>query len=75
MLRFNLHKLFDTGYNTIYTKLVPHQVYGSAIARVMAKLSLDGLVEKSSKKVSKQAISKYENGLMIPDSSVIIARR
>ncbi len=54
---------------------MPHQVYGSAIARVMAKLSLDGLVEKISKKVSKQAINKYENGLMMPDSSVIIARR
>jgi len=42
-------------------------------ARVMAGLSMDGLVEKINNKVSKQAISKYENGLMMPDSSVIIA--
>lgn len=42
-------------------------------ARVMAGLSMDGLVEKINNKVSKQAISKYENGLMMPDSSVLIA--
>ena len=31
---------------------------------------MDGLVEKINNKVSKQAISKYKNGLMMPDSSV-----
>jgi Zn-dependent peptidase ImmA (M78 family)/transcriptional regulator with XRE-family HTH domain len=42
-------------------------------ARVMAGLSMDGLVKRMRGRISKQAISKYENGLMMPDSSVLIA--
>ena len=42
-------------------------------ARIMAGLSMDTLVEKMVPRVSKQAISKYENNLMSPDSTVIIA--
>ncbi|TFH48609.1 MAG: ImmA/IrrE family metallo-endopeptidase [Methanothrix sp.] len=42
-------------------------------ARVMAGLSMDALVAKMGHQVSKQAISKYENGLMSPDSGIIIA--
>lgn len=41
-------------------------------ARIMAGLSMDELVEKMDKKLSKQAISKYENNLMMPDSSNLI---
>lgn len=41
-------------------------------ARKMAGLSMDGLVEKLDGKLSKQAISKYENGLMMPDSGNLI---
>ncbi len=43
-------------------------------ARVMAGLSMDALVAKMGQRVSKQAISKYENGLMSPDSAILIAR-
>lgn len=42
-------------------------------ARVMAGLSMDALVAKMGHKVSKQAISKYENNLMTPDSAILIA--
>ncbi len=42
-------------------------------ARVMAGLSMDALVTKMGHRVSKQAISKYENNLMFPDSSILIA--
>lgn len=42
-------------------------------ARVMAGLSMDALVAKMGQRISKQAISKYENGLMSPDSSILIA--
>ena len=41
-------------------------------ARVMAGLSMDALVEKLDKRLSKPAISKYENGLMMPDSENLI---
>jgi Zn-dependent peptidase ImmA (M78 family) len=41
-------------------------------ARIMAGLSMDGLVGKLDGKLSKQAISKYENGLMMPDSGNLI---
>ncbi len=41
-------------------------------ARIMAGLSMDGLVKKLDKQLSKQAISKYENDLMMPDSSNLI---
>ena len=41
-------------------------------ARVMAGLSMDGLVERLGKRLSKPAISKYENGLMMPDSENLI---
>ena len=42
-------------------------------ARTMAGLSMDALVEKMGRLVSKQAISKYENDLMSPDGSVLTA--
>lgn len=42
-------------------------------ARVMAGLSMDALVAKMGQLVSKQAISKYENNRMSPDSSILIA--
>ncbi len=42
-------------------------------ARVMAGLSMDALVVKMRQRVSKQAISKYENDLMSPDSAILIA--
>jgi Zn-dependent peptidase ImmA (M78 family) len=42
-------------------------------ARVMAGLSMDALVAKMGQRISKQAISKYENDLMSPDSSVLIS--
>ena len=41
-------------------------------ARVMRGLSMDRLVEKMEKRISKQAVSKYENDLMKPDSSVVV---
>lgn len=41
-------------------------------ARIMAGLSMDRLVDKLDKKLSKQAISKYENNLMMPDSTNLI---
>ncbi len=41
-------------------------------ARVMGGLSMDALVEKLDKRLSKPAISKYENGLMMPDSENLI---
>lgn len=42
-------------------------------ARLLAGLSQDKLVHKMDGVVSKNAISKYENGLMQPDSKVLIA--
>jgi Zn-dependent peptidase ImmA (M78 family) len=42
-------------------------------ARLMAGLSMDALVARMKHSISKQAISKYENGLMSPDSSVVLA--
>jgi len=41
-------------------------------ARVRAALSQDELVEKMNNIVSKNAISKYEKGIMLPDSQVLI---
>ena len=41
-------------------------------ARLMAGLSMDALVAKMGNSISKQAISKYENGLMSPDSKVVL---
>ena len=42
-------------------------------ARKMAGMSLDGLVEATGAIVSKQAISKYEKGLINPSSDVLLA--
>ncbi|MCR4964886.1 MAG: XRE family transcriptional regulator [Bacteroidales bacterium] len=42
-------------------------------ARVMQGLSMDGLCDKMNGIVSKQAISKYERGEMMPNSSVLLA--
>lgn len=42
-------------------------------ARIMAGWSMDMLCEKIGNLISKQSISKYENGKMMPDSSVLIA--
>lgn len=41
-------------------------------ARKMAGLSMDELVKKTGGKISKNSISKYEKGLMLPNSSVAI---
>jgi Zn-dependent peptidase ImmA (M78 family)/DNA-binding XRE family transcriptional regulator len=41
-------------------------------ARVMAGWSMDMLCEKIENLISKQSISKYENGKMMPDSTVLI---
>lgn len=41
-------------------------------ARVMASLSQDQLVKRINGKVSKNSISKYEKGLMLPNSEVLI---
>ncbi len=41
-------------------------------ARIRASLSQDDLVEKMDHMVSKNAISKYEKGVMMPDSKVLI---
>jgi Zn-dependent peptidase ImmA (M78 family)/transcriptional regulator with XRE-family HTH domain len=43
------------------------------LARSRAGLSQDQLVNALEKRVSKNAISKYEKGLMMPDSEVLIA--
>lgn len=42
-------------------------------ARLMRGLSMDGLCERMRNAVSKQSISKYENGKMMPDSTTLIA--
>jgi Zn-dependent peptidase ImmA (M78 family) len=42
-------------------------------ARVMAGFSMDALITKMEHRISKQAISKYENNLMSPDSAILIA--
>lgn len=42
-------------------------------ARLMNGLSMDGLCEKMNHIVSKQSISKYEKGQMMPDSTILIA--
>ncbi len=42
-------------------------------ARIRAKLSLEALSQKMNGSVTKQAISKYENGQMSPSSSTLIA--
>jgi Zn-dependent peptidase ImmA (M78 family)/DNA-binding XRE family transcriptional regulator len=42
-------------------------------ARIMRGLSMDSLCEKANNIVSKQAISKYESGKMMPDSTTLIA--
>lgn len=43
-------------------------------ARIMAKLSMDNLVEKVDRAVSKQTISKYERGVMAPKDSEIVIK-
>jgi len=42
-------------------------------ARTLAGLSMDELVERMGKKVTKTAISKYENGEMMADGAVLMA--
>lgn len=42
-------------------------------ARIMAGLSMDALVAKMGHLISKQAVSKYENGIMLPDSRTLLA--
>ena len=42
-------------------------------ARLMRGLSMDSLCERMKNIVSKQSISKYENGKMMPDSTTLIA--
>lgn len=42
-------------------------------ARTLAALSQDQLVEKMGNMVSKNAISKYEKGQMMPDSAILLA--
>lgn len=42
-------------------------------ARLMRGLSMDNLCEQMKNAVSKQSISKYENGKMMPDSTTLIA--
>lgn len=42
-------------------------------ARMMNGLSMDSLCEKMNNIVSKQSISKYEKGIMMPDSTILIA--
>lgn len=41
-------------------------------ARILASLSQDGLVERMGNIVSKNAISKYENGQMMADSKILL---
>ena len=42
-------------------------------ARIKAKLSMEKLSEKMNGIVTKQAISKYEKGMMMPNSTILIA--
>ena len=42
-------------------------------ARLMKGFSMDVLCERIGNIVSKQSISKYENGKMMPDSTILIA--
>ena len=42
-------------------------------ARKMAGLSLQGLADKLDNLVTKQSLNKYEQGVMKPDSEVLIA--
>lgn len=42
-------------------------------ARVMAKLSMEGLCTLMGGLVTKQTISKYENAKMLPSSTILIA--
>lgn len=42
-------------------------------ARMMKGISMDALCDRMENIVSKQSISKYENGKMLPDSTVLIA--
>lgn len=42
-------------------------------ARLMRGLSMDSLCERMENAVSKQSISKYENGKMMPDSTTLIS--
>jgi transcriptional regulator with XRE-family HTH domain len=39
----------------------------------MAGFSMDALITKMEHRISKQAIVKYENNLMSPDSAILIA--
>lgn len=41
-------------------------------ARIMQGLSMDSLCKKANYAISKQSISKYENGKMLPDSTTLI---
>lgn len=42
-------------------------------ARIMQCLSMDALCEKMKNVVSKQTIAKYEKGVILPSSTVLIA--
>lgn len=50
------------------------QIFGQRLknARVMRGFSMDELCEAMSNVISKQAISKYENGKMLPNSTMLI---
>ena len=49
-------------------------VFGQRLrqARILKKLSMDQLVSMIGNAVSKQAISKYESGKMMPNDSVLV---
>lgn len=53
----------------------PEEIFAKRLksARIMAGWSMDMLCEKMNNVISKQSISKYENGKMMPDSSVLIS--
>lgn len=66
---------FLCNLSTTYLRTIMNDVFAKRLksARVMSSLSQDKLVELIDGLVSKNAISKYEKGQMMPNSEVLIA--
>jgi len=64
------HKIVNSLYQRYMENLFGNRLKS---ARRMAGWSLQDLSDSMDNKISKQAISKYEKGIMMPDSEVLIA--
>ena len=76
-LNFNKVDKSNKNYHLCDHKImkIMKQIFSQRLksARLMNGLSMDSLCEKINNIVSKQSISKYEKGIMMPESTILIA--